>query len=43
MRTELDRGMTVHDRKWGGRHICTVVNVADGRVFVAWHDIRRRR
>ncbi len=39
MTTELDKGMTVRDRKWGGRHVgtITIVNVGDGRVFVAWH------
>ncbi len=37
MTTGLEQGMTVRDRKWGGRHIGTVVNVAEGRVFVAWH------
>lgn len=26
--------MTVRDRKWDARHIGTVVNVAEGRVFI---------
>jgi hypothetical protein len=34
---DLEKGMTVRDRLWGGRHLGTVVNVVNGRVFVASH------
>lgn len=35
-KTDLAVGVTVRDRKWGGRYRGTVVKVTDG-VFVTWH------